>query len=99
MNNGIKDVKTIFARKNGEFACILDGKKYSSESIEDTIKKVFSKIPQVEDREILILLKGINMNDDELDDVVSIIEDNYPNFEIGIIDSMQDDYELILGVN
>ncbi len=99
MNNGIKDVKTIFARKNGEFACTLDGKKYSSESIEDTIKKVFSKIPQVEDREILILLKGINMNDDELDDVVSIIEDNYPNFEIGIIDSMQDDYELILGVN
>ena len=99
MNNGIKDVKTIFVRKNGEFYCTLDGKKYSLDSISDTLKQVFNKVPQVEDREILILLKGINMNDDDLDEIVSLIEDNYPNFEIGVIDSMQDDYELIIGVN
>lgn len=99
MNNGIKDVKTIFVKINGEFVCLLDGKKYACENYEDTIKQVFSKIPQIDKKEIVVLLKGVNLSDETLDDVISVIEDYNPDLEIGVIESMQDDYELIIGVN
>lgn len=99
MNNGIKDVKTIFMNTDNDYSCLLDGKKYSSDNYKDTINQVFNKISQIEKREILILLKGINMDGDLLDDITSFIEDEYPNFEIGVIEANQDDYELIIGVN
>ena len=99
MNNGIKDVKTIFMNTDNDYSCLLDGKKYSSDNFKDTINQVFNKINQIEKREILILLKGINLDDDLLDDITSYIEDEYPNFEIGVIEANQDDFELIIGVN
>ena len=99
MNNGIKDVKTVFMKTDNDYSCLLDGKKYSSDNFKDTINQVFSKISQIDKREILILLKGINLSDDLLDEITSYIEDEYPNFEIGVIESGQDDYELIIGVN
>lgn len=99
MNNGIKDVKTIFVNTDNEFSCLLDGKKYSGESFDEVIDQVFSKISNIDKREILILLKGINMDDSLLDDIVEKIEDTYPNFEVGVIEANQDDFELIIGVN
>ena len=99
MNNGIKDVKTIFVKNDGEFSCLLDGKKYVNESLNDTLNQVFSKINNINNREIIILLKGINMSDEKLDEIVEFIDEFYPDIEVGIIDAMQDDFELIIGVN
>jgi len=99
MNNGIKDSKTIFVKNDNKYYCILDGKKYIHDSFIDSLKNVFSKIPQMDKKEIVILLKGINMPDELLDEVTDFIYDEYPDIEIGIIDAMQDDYELIIGVN
>lgn len=99
MNNGIKDSKTIFVKNDNKYYCILDGKKYICDSFIESLKNVFMKIPQMDKKEIVILLKGINMNDDLLDEVVDFINDEYPDIEVGVIDAMQDDYELIIGVN
>ncbi|MBP5444884.1 MAG: DAK2 domain-containing protein [Acholeplasmatales bacterium] len=99
MNNGIKDVKTIFLKCDEEVYALLDGKKYSSNEYLDTLKQVFNKVPQMDKREIVILFKGINMDDDLLDEITNFIYDEYPDIEVGVIDAMQDDYELIIGVN
>lgn len=99
MNNGIKDAKTVFVKNDSISYCILDGKKYIYESFMESLNQAFKKIPQINNKEIVILLRGINMPDSLMDEVVEFIENEYPDMEIGIIEAMQDDYELIIGVN
>ena len=50
-------------------------------------------------KETVIILKGINMPDDLVDEICELINDEYEDVEIGVIDAMQDDYDLIIGVN
>ncbi len=98
MRNGIKEAKTIFIKNENDYYALLDGKKYQKESLNDTISEVLKKI-NMDKKEIVIILKGINMPDDLLDEIVELINDEYPDLEVGIIDALQDDYELIIGVN
>ena len=98
MHNGIKESKTIFIKNENDYYALLDGKKYQKESLIETISDVLKKI-NMEKKEIVILLKGINMPDDLVDEIIELIEDEYNDLEIGVIDAMQDDYDLIIGVN
>ena len=98
MHNGIKDSKTIFVKCENDYYALLDGKKYQKDNLSDTVIDVLKKI-NMDKKEIIILLKGINMPDDLVDELCEIISDEYENIEIGVIDAMQDDYDLIIGVN
>ena len=98
MHNGIKEAKTIFIKNENDYYALLDGKKYQKDSLTDTVSEVLKKIC-MDKKEIVIILKGINMPDSLLDDVVDLISNEYPDLEIGVIDAMQDDYDLIIGVN
>ena len=97
-DNGIKEAKTIFIKNENDYYALLDGKKYQKDSLTDTVSEVLKKIC-MDKKEIVIILKGINMPDSLLDDVVDLISNEYPDLEIGVIDAMQDDYDLIIGVN
>ena len=77
---------------------MLDGKKYQKESLIETVSEVLKKI-NMDKKEVVIILKGINMPDDLVDEVIELINEEYEDLEIGVIDAMQDDYELIIGVN
>ncbi len=98
MHNGIKESKTIFIKNENDYYALLDGKKYQKESLIETISEVLKKI-NMDKKETAIILKGINMPDDLLDEVIELINEEYEDLEIGVIDAMQDDYELIIGVN
>ena len=98
MHNGIKDSKTIFIKNENDYYALLDGKKYQKESLNETVLDVLKKV-NMDKKEILIMLKGINMPDDLVDELNDLIQEEYPDIEIGVIDAMQDDYDLIIGVN
>ena len=98
MHNGIKDSKTIFIKNENDYYALLDGKKYQKDNLLDTVSDVFKKIC-MDKKEIVIIMKGINMPDDIVDEICELINDEYEDIEIGVIDAMQDDYDLIIGVN
>lgn len=99
MINGFKDSKTIYIKNDGNFFSTIDAKKYEKETLEDIVKFSLSKISNIENKEILVVLKGVNATDEEIDSICELVSELYPNLELGVIDAMQDDYELILGVN
>jgi DAK2 domain fusion protein YloV len=98
MHNGIKESKTIFIKNENDYYALLDGKKYQKESLKETVSEVLKKIC-MDKKEIVIILKGINMPDDLVDEIADLIGEEYEDLEIGVIDAMQDDYDLIIGVN
>ena len=56
-------------------------------------------ISDIWDKEIIILFKGKNLDDDEADDIVRVLEENYPNAQVGRIDGDQDTYGVLIGIS
>ncbi len=81
-----------------QFMAICDGKIVSSNSIRlDALKDVVKNLVDEDEDELITMVVGEDVNDDEIEDITSFIEDNY-DLELDVIDGKQPVYSFILGV-
>ena len=86
--------------QRGEFISVLDGNIiYTSKEKKLAVEEGLKLISDIQDKEIIILFKGKNLDDDEADDIVSVLEENYPNAQVGRIDGEQDTYGVLIGIS
>ena len=86
--------------QRGEFISVLDGNIiYTSKEKKLAVEEGLKLVSDIEDKEIIILFKGKNLDDDEADDIVEVLEENYSNAQVGRIDGDQDTYGVLIGIS
>ncbi len=83
----------------GDHIGIVDGKMAISSSFKNKIVvDLLKKIPDIEDKEVLTLIYGDGITEEEKIKNVQAIEAKYPNLEIGAIDGGQNVYKYLIAV-
>lgn len=86
--------------KRGDFISVLDGEiVLTSKNKEDAVIEGIKKVSNIEQKEIIILFKGKNLSDEEADEIIEVLQDKYPDAELGIIEGNQDTYGVLLGIS
>lgn len=64
----------------------------------DSIKDLFEKIEDIDDKEVVTILYGEDVTEDELEEITSFIEETYDWMEVGTIFGGQKVYSFIISV-
>lgn len=95
----IKDtaIDGVEIRKN-QYMAICDGKIVASTAVRlDALKQCLSELIDPDEDELITMIVGEDVNDDEVEAIQSYIEDNY-DLELDLIEGNQPVYSFILGV-
>ena len=91
-------VQGVSIRK-GEHIGIIDGKmKLSTPFKNRVIQELLKKIPDINNREVLTIIYGDGVTEDEKTKNLKYIQQRFPNLEIGAIDGGQAVYKYLLAV-
>ena len=60
--------------------------------------ELLSKIEDLSSKEVMFIFYGQMMSDEEASDILSAINEKYPNLEVGLVPGKQDVYDLLIGV-
>ncbi len=83
----------------GDYIGILDGKLLvSSRNRLSAFKKLLSKVKDVKDKEVLIVLCGKNVPEEERNQIPDLVYESYPYMETAVIDGGQDIYDYLFSV-
>ena len=85
--------------KTNDFMAIV-GKKIvaSNPSKVDVVKDLFAKVDEIEYKEVVTLIYGLDVSEEEKQEVVSYLNETYPHMEIGDLDGKQDIYSFIISI-
>lgn len=85
--------------KTNDFMAIV-GKKIvaSNPSKVDVVKDLFAKVDEIEYKEVVTLIYGLDVSEEEKQEVVSYLNETYPHMEIGELDGKQDIYSFIISI-
>lgn len=82
----------------GDYIGICNGKIVSSQCERlDSVKELL-KTTNTEEKDIITIIYGKDVNEEELEELQAYIEENYPNLEIDTINGQQDVYSFILSI-
>ncbi len=82
----------------GDYIGICNGKIVVSEDTKlDAIKGILSSV-DVNEKEIITIIYGKDVNNDELTHIQDFIKENYPSLEMDVICGKQEVYSYILSV-
>lgn len=65
----------------------------------DAVKNLLKNIPDLSSKEGLFFFYGKDVSEEQVEEITSILNEEYPNLEVGAIDGKQDLYDILLGVN
>ena len=85
--------------KKDDYIAIVDDKLVAS--CKDKIgafKELLNKAPGIEDKEVLTVIFGKDVDDKQKEEVLSFVSDNYDYLEVGTVDGMQDIYSFIISL-
>ena len=85
--------------KTNDFMAIV-GKKIvaANPSKVDVVKDLFAKVDEIEYKEVVTLIYGLDVSEEEKQEVVSYLNETYPHIEIGELDGKQDIYSFIISI-
>jgi dihydroxyacetone kinase-like predicted kinase len=84
--------------KEGEIIALLDGKLvYSTTSLVKGCLGLFEKV-EMDDYELITFFYGNNITLSEVEDIVEVIKESYPNHEIEVQYGGQPHYQFILSI-
>ena len=85
--------------KKGDYIGILDGKLLVSEPDKiKTFKSLLYKVKNIADKEVLIVLCGKNVSEEEQEELQEMISESFPYLEVGVIDGGQDVYDYLFSI-
>ncbi len=83
----------------GDYICLYNNELIASDKDRiSAIKKAFKNIPDIEDKSVLTVLKGKDVNTLECEQIKEIAEAFNSYLEVYIVDGMQDIYSYIIGI-
>ena len=83
----------------GDYIGILDGKLLvSNKDKVTTFKELLYKVEDVDDKEVLIILCGKNVTEEEKESLSDMISTSFPYLEVGMIDGGQDVYDYLFSI-
>lgn len=86
--------------KRGDYISLLDGDIIlASKTKQDAVIEGLKKVKDMEKKEILILFKGKNLDEDEADEILEMLQDRYFDAQCGIIEGEQDTYGVLIGIS
>ena len=85
--------------KKGDYIGILDGKLLvsSADKIE-TFKSLLYKVKNIADKEVLIVLCGKNVTEEEKEQLQEMLAESFPYLELGVMDGGQDVYDYLFSI-
>ena len=85
--------------KKDDYMAIV-GKKIvaANPSKVDVVKDLFAKVEEIEYKEVVTLIYGLDVSEEEKQEVVSYLNEAYPYVEIGELDGKQDIYSFIISI-
>ena len=85
--------------KKGDYIGILDGKLLVS-NIEklEALKSLISKVKDIDEKEVLIILCGKNVSEEEKESLQEMLSDSFPQLECGVMDGGQDVYDYLFSI-
>ena len=86
--------------KRGDFICVYDGDIIlTSKTAQGAVIDGLKKIPDIDNKETIILFRGKNLLEEESDEILEMIQDDYPNASSGVLDGNQDTYGVLIGIS
>lgn len=84
--------------EKGDFIAICDGKiTSSSKNKQEVVKQMVSKI-DLSNREIITIIYGADVTEEEVTEIRSYLEENYAELEVDTINGKQEVYSYILAI-
>ncbi len=84
--------------KEGDYIGICNGKiVVSKEAKIEAVKGILDNI-DIDEKEIVTIIYGKDVTDDELEQVQNMIQENYPSLEVDVINGKQDVYSYVLSI-
>mgnify|MGYP002855444148 CR=1 FL=1 len=68
-------------------------------SRKEAVLELLENIENINEREILFIIYGKSLSEDEASEICDAINEKYPYLETGIIAGQQDVYDLLIGIN
>ena len=88
-----------FNIKKNDYLGFMDHKMTTvSKTKLDSIKDLFENISDLDEKEVVTILYGVDVTEEELNDIISYLEDTYPFLEVGAISGGQKVYSFIISV-
>ena len=85
--------------KKDDFMAIVDKKIVASNpSKVEVVKQLFANVEDIEYKEVCTLIYGLDVTEEELNEVVSFIEKQYPAIEVATVNGKQDIYSFIISL-
>ena len=83
----------------GDYICLYNNELIASDRDRiSSIKKAFKHIPDIDDKSVLTVIKGKDVNTQECEQIKEIAEAFNSYLEVYIVDGMQDIYSYIIGI-
>ena len=84
--------------KEGDYIGICNGKiVVSQEKKLEAVKGILDSI-DIDEKEIITIIYGKDVTEEELEEVQKLIEENYPSLEVDLISGKQDVYSYVLSI-
>ena len=94
-NANLKDVVV----SKGEYLALLNGDVVASSPDKETaLKEILKAIPDMDDKELMTVFYGKDIDEETADELKAQLEDEYPDFEITFCNGGQDIYSYLLSV-
>ncbi|MCR5232025.1 MAG: DAK2 domain-containing protein [Acholeplasmatales bacterium] len=86
--------------ERGDFISVLDGEIIlTSKTAQSAVIDGLRKVEGIDDKEVIILFRGKNLLEDEADEILDVIQNDYPNASSGCLDGDQDTYGVLIGIS
>jgi len=85
--------------KKDDYIAIVNGSIVAANKGKiDIVKDLFAKVEDINYKEVVTLIYGKDVTDEEKAAVVAFINETYPDIEVGEVDGMQDVYSFIISI-
>lgn len=85
--------------KKGDYIGILDGKLLVSNKDKlEALKSLISKVKDIDEKEVLIILCGKNVSEEEKESLQEMLSDSFSQLECGVMDGGQDVYDYLFSI-
>ena len=85
--------------KKDDYMSFINGKIVASNSSKiEAVKALFNNVEDIEDKEVITLIYGKDVTDEEKTQVIEFLSTSFPSIEVGEIDGLQDIYSFIISI-
>ena len=85
--------------KKDDYMALVNGKIVAATQGKiEIVKELFNKVEDIDEKEVVTIIYGKDVTDEEKEEVMAYLSETYSYLEIGELDGLQDIYSFILAI-